>query len=437
MKKHRFIVLALVFMLLFAAVSCNQEPEIKADPLDETKQAIPAENVDMSSEKDFQALSKEKQESFRASLDTAIEQFSKGIIAKALASEEGMSLGEMLNEYFGYKPSAASEPVGTGTSIKVFESLKGTVTAKAKKIVYETNAEDEFDRETIPVSDLTATATLSKERITVIVNGTIYGEDLHFSLEYVIEDNGETGDPELLEGDADTFNKINDATIMQVSGLTIEADGVEMSMNIPVSDYVKGTIQVKATIEGKASIKATSSTEALIKVDTLKISASVDQVANLDATIKGLSLSASKDASADMEFSGLSISEVSLSGAFLPSRDNIRFKANVNGFEIFTSGTIAIDSVDASIMGYGVVSVAASINDFSINTKNYDSTLEFTFGAAASIGNQTIGLRGGIFGSITTLDFDVTLLNGEPITMDSLITFIMEYISSISPSAAL
>lgn len=435
MKKHRFIVLALVFTLLFAAVSCNQEPEIKADPLDETKQAIPAENVDMTNAQD---ITDDQKTAFETDWNKAFGQFSKGLIAHGL-SNEGMSLGDVLNYYFGYN---APKAAGSGTSdedpfdVKIM-SFSGTASAKATKVVVETTAAGTPtpDPEDIVINDVSATATLSKEKTVIVITGTINEKPFSISLQMKIDEKNamvveEVSKPTCDDDTNAELEKILNAEYVdfkEVHGLTIEATGIELGMNLFVVGYTQ-KIPANVSIEGTASVDY-SNGEISIKVGALKVSMEVEQLANLDATIKDLSI--------DIK-GGLSIeaAEVSLSGTLLPRMDNIRFKATVKDAKFsFAKGLIEIAAIEVSAKGYEVVSIAANLERFSMDVTSEGSIPEFAFGAAVSIGNQTIGVRGSLSNSSSFADFDfinVSVLNGKPVTFESLVNFIIELIKTSS-----
>lgn len=435
MKKHKFIVLALVFMLLFAAVSCNQEPEIKADPLDETKQAIPAENVDMTN---AQAITDDQKTAFTTDWNKALEQFSKGLIAHGL-SNEGMSLGDVLSYYFEYNaPKTAGSDASDEDpfSVKIM-SFSGTASAKATKVVVETTAdantttdEPTPEPETIVINNVSATATLSKEKTVIVITGTINGKPFSISLQMKINEKNamvleeESIDPTLDDDTRAELDKILNAEYVdfrEVQGLSIEMNGVELGMDFFVVGYTP-EIPANVSIEGTASVDY-SNGEISIKVDALKVSMEVEQLANLDATIKDLSI--------DIK-GGLSIeaAEVSLSGTLLPRMDNIRFKATVKDAKFsLATGLIEIASIEVSAKGYEVVSIAANLERFSMNVTSEGSIPEFAFGAAVSIGNQTIGVRGSLSNSSSFADFDfisVSVLNGKPVTFKSLVNFIID-----------
>lgn len=437
MKKHRFIVLALVFMLLFAAVSCNQEPEIKADPLDETKQAIPAENVDMTSALVITPES-EQATAFGRDWASAYSQVSNGIVGKALSGEIE-DFTDALNAYFGFPiVPPASKPTNYGEigGIEV-TSMSGVVSATATKVDVEVTEEDTTTVvENIAIDNVSATATvLKKDEIDVVVNGTIEGKVFSISLKLdskmEVTNTDVSGNPDALIALGKIMDEKNSYEIMGIQGLKVELKGIGLGVKVSVIG-LNVPVSASASIEGAVSVEYSENMQSL-ETSNLKISLNVEQIANVNVAIKDLSIKGEQTPSSTGgepdNVVTIAVSEVSLSGTLLPLKDNIRLKANMRDLS-FKAKQLGIESIEASIAGYnGAISIAASIENLDVDTSIDEPSPAFKFGAAATIGNQTIGVRGDLSSSNP---LEITMLNGNPVTQDSLRTLIMRCI--IPPS---
>lgn len=428
MKKHRFIVLALVFMLLFAAVSCNQEPEIKADPLDETKQAIPAENVDMTNALVIVPKS-EQATAFERDWASAYSQVSNGIVGMALSGEIE-DFTDALNAYFGF-PIVPPKPTNYGEigGIEV-TSMSGVVSATATKVdVKVTDGDTTTVVENIAIDNVSATATvLKKDEIDVVVNGTIEGKGFSVSLKLdskmEVTNTNVSGDLEALASLGKIMDEKNSYEIMGIQGLKIELKGIGLGAKVSVIG-LNVPVSASASIEGAVSVEYSENMQSL-ETRNLKISLNLEQIANVNVAIKDLSIKGEQTPSStggktDNDVT-IAVSEVSLSGTLLPLKDNIRLKANMRDLS-FKAKQLGIESIEASISGYnGTISIAASIEDLAVDTSSEEPSPVFKFGAAATIGNQTIGVRGDLSSSNP---LEITMLNGNPVTQDSLIALIM------------
>lgn len=86
-----------------------------------------------------------------------------------------------------------------------------------------------------------------------------------------------------------------------------------------------------------------------------------------------------------------------------------------------TTGIIAIDTIEATVLGYENISIAAKVEDFRVDTDDVQPS--FKFGAAVSFESQTIGIRGELF-FLKPIKL-ITVLNGTPVTKDSLIELVV------------
>lgn len=430
MKKHRFIVLALVFMLLFAAVSCNQEPEIKADPLDETKQAIPAENVDMTNALVI-APKSEQATAFERDWASAYSQVSNGIVGMALSGEIE-DFTDALNAYFGFPivpPESKPTNYGEIGGIEV-TSMSGIASATATKVdVKVTEGDTTTVVENIAIDNVSATATvLKKDEIDVVVNGTIEGKGFSVSLKLdskmEVTNTNVSGDLEALASLGKIMDEKNSYEIMGIQGLKIELKGIGLGAKVSVIG-LNVPVSASASIEGAVSVEYSENMQSL-ETRNLKISLNLEQIANVNVAIKDLSIKGEQTPSStggktDNDVT-IAVSEVSLSGTLLSLKDNIRLKANMRDLS-FKAKQLGIESIEASITGYnGAISIAASIEDLDVDTSSEEPSPVFKFGAAATIGNQTIGVRGDLSYSNP---LEITMLNGNPVTQESLRTLIM------------
>lgn len=201
-------------------------------------------------------------------------------------------------------------------------------------------------------------------------------------------------------------------------------------ISIPATVSVNGSIvlSMKTVIAKNEEGKEVSTLSGIsVNVKALDVKVDAGALGNVSASIKDLNFEL---VAAGFSIS-LSVSEVSISGTLLPSMDNIRFKAGMKGFEFGSTGMISIDSMEATVLGYENISVAAKVEGFNADTStDTDEVLiSFSFAAAVSFEDQKIGIRGEWGKDLDPTDVStfitIAVLNGAPVEPNSLFELIV------------
>lgn len=200
-------------------------------------------------------------------------------------------------------------------------------------------------------------------------------------------------------------------------------------ISIPATVSVNGSIvlSMKTVVAKNEEGKEVSTLSGIsVNVKALDVKVDAGALGNVSASIKDLNFEL---VAAGFSIS-LSVSEVSISGTLLPSMDNIRFKAGMKGFEFDSTGIVAIDSMEATVLGYENISIAAKVEVFRVDTDDVQPS--FKFGAAVSFESQTIGIRGEWGKDLDPNDVStfitIAVLNGAPVEPNSLFEFIVRVV---------
>ena len=422
--------------MMFAIVACNQAgPDVKPDAFEEANQAIPSSNVDMNDAKD---VTEDQTAAFTADFNKAMENVGSGFIAHVLTADP-VDLKECIEFYLkggASKVLYADSDVDADPFTVEIDSLSGSLTLESKKLVFE----GETDGATNEISDLFVVATLSGKTISLSIKGTLKdGKAEAKTLDISIKMNLTNGisNPEI-SGDSDDIASFDNVIALCSNGLAdskgtiVRAEG----LNVTVLVNITGTdisIPVTVSVDGNLSLSTTDLTikdasgevikHITLEMDSLKVVVDADVIGSVSASIKGLTFEINtgyEGETGSLEAS-LSVSEVSLSGELLPLMDNIRLRAKVKNLTINASGIVSVGSVEATVLGYKNISIAANITGFKTTTSDFLADATFDFGAAVSFESQTIGIRGEYFHEPLIL---ITTLNGSPVTNDSLIALI-------------
>jgi len=433
MKK--LLIIFSCILMLFAIVACNQSgPEVKPDAFEEANQAIPSSSTDMTNAK-VVAEDKPTVDAFTADFAKAQTQVMSnsvvGQIIDASGSEEGIDWIGILNYILGNGSSKApseNSPVGI-----VFKA--GKLSLGCDELVLENENEKDEKGETVKYvfSGILVTATPSEGGIISIeVQLDLNGEAISgkVSGKIVIDEvDGPTFEIEVAEGtisqQIERIEKIIDSTSfysakdIKIGAINLGVDlfaTVSETISIPVSVSVNGSIVLSMKTDENGTLSSIS-----VKVDSLEAKVEAGVFGNAFVSIKELNFEFVVDG-----FSiSLSVSEVSLSGTLLPKMDNIRLKAKMRNFGLNSAGIIAIDSMEATVLGYENISVAAKIEGFHADTSTEEGLISFDFAAAVSFEDQTVGIRGEWGNSELDGPIIIAVLNGTPVTPDSLIDLVM------------
>ena len=212
-----------------------------------------------------------------------------------------------------------------------------------------------------------------------------------------------------------------DYSLVSIKDIILDLTNVGANLSVTVKGVA--TIPVGASLNGNVvlsiAMKEDGISSIAVKVNSLTAKVDAGALGNVSASIKDLSFEL---VAAGFSIS-LSVSEVSISGTLLPNADNIRLRAEMKGFEFGSTGMISIDSMEATVLGYENISVAAKVEDFRANTSVDEVLPSFKFGAAVSFESQTIGIRGEMY-ELKPVKKLITVLNGTPVTPKSLIDLI-------------
>ena len=348
-----------------------------------------------------------------------------GQIINASGSEEGIDWMGILNYILGNgaskAPDAGSDDVAT---VKVdIVSMAGTISFESKKLVFEGEADEKYT-----FSGISVNAILSGKTISITATGKLEGDEEEFNLSATITIDTSSEKPINIESSDEDKEKIgeiigiiSESTLADSKETTVKANGLKAILSIKIAG-IDAQIPVTVSIDGDVLLTTQEEGEdmrVILKLDSLKASVESKPFGNVSVSIKGLDFGITIT-STDNEVS-ISVSEVSLSGALLPKMDNIGLKAKMKGFEFDSTGIIAIDTIEATVLGYENISIAAKVEDFRVDTDDVQPS--FKFGAAVSFESQTIGIRGELF-FLKPIKL-ITVLNGTPVTKDSLIELVV------------
>lgn len=425
--------------MLFAIVACNQSgPEVKPDAFEEANQAIPSSNVDMTNAKDV-TEDESAVEAFTSDFAKAQTQVMSGVAGVIMESttDGQIDWSKVLNHYLGSSAKDlydGSEVSDIDTTVKVdIDSMSGKLSLECDELVLKGSELGE-NNESVDVervfSAIRVNATLSGKTISVVVEGKLDGADFKITgtvtintsatseEEQISVDFSET-DPEVLEN-ITSIVMSEDYSFAGSKDIILNLNNVKADLSVTVKDV--STIPVDVSLNGKVVLSVTLNEKDEISSIAVKVNS---LTAKVDAGVLGNVSASIKDLSFDLVVAGfstsLSVSEVSLSGTLLPKMDNIRLKAKMKGFEFDSTGIIAIDTIEATVLGYENISIAAKVEDFRVDTDDVQPS--FKFGAAVSFESQTIGIRGELF-FLKPIKL-ITVLNGTPVTKDSLIELVV------------
>lgn len=431
---------------MLAIVACNQAgPEVKPDAFEEANQAIPSSNVDMTNAQD---ITEDQTTAFTADFNKAKENVGSGFIAHVLTADP-VDLKECIEFYLNGGTSkvlyADSDADAAPFTVEI-DSLSGMLTLESDKLVLD----GETEGTTNEISDLFVTATLSGKVVSLTVTrgklkeGASEEKSLdNISIKIDLTNGISTPD---ISGDSDdvaTFMRVialcsngladSKETIVNAEGLnvTVLVSITGTDISIPVAVSVDGSLLLSST---DLEIKETSGEvikHITLKVDSLKVVVDAGVIGSVSASIKGLSFGINtgfEGTTGSLE-SSLSVDEVSLSGELLPLMDDIKLRSKVKDLKISTGGIVSVGSVEATVLGYKNISIAANITGFKTTTSDFLADATFDFGAAVSFEDQTIGIRGEWGKDLNLTDVStfitIAVLNGTPVTPDSLIDLVM------------
>lgn len=219
-----------------------------------------------------------------------------------------------------------------------------------------------------------------------------------------------------------------DYSLVSIKDIILDLTNVGANLSVTVKGVA--TILVDASLNGNVvlsiAMKEDGISSIAVKVNSLNVKVDAGVLGNVSASIKNLSF--------ELVVAGfstsLSVSEVSISGTLLPSMDNIRFKAGMKGFELDSDRVVAIDTIEATVLGYENISIAAKVEDFRVDTDDVQPS--FKFGAAVSFESQTIGIRGEWGKDLDPTDVStfitIAVLNGAPVEPNSLFELIVRVV---------
>lgn len=424
--------------MLFAIVACNQSgPEVKPDAFEEANQAIPSSNVDMTTAQDVtenQTVVEAFNEDF-AKAQTQVMSGVVGVIMESTSAEGQVDWGKVLAYYLGGTVRTLDDGAADSDSeptVKVdIDSMSGVLSLECDELVFK-GSEIGEDGNPITVehvlSNIVVDATLSEKTISITVKGSLNDEAFEISGTITLDTYAKDEEDQIvvnfpsedsavlatikgiisdysLAGSKDIILTLTDVK----AGLSVTVKGVA---TIPVEASLNGNIVLSIAMNEKDEISGIA-----VKVNSLTAKVDAGALGNVSASIKNLSFKLDVGLSIS-----LSVSEVSLSGTLLPNNDNIRLKANMKDFEFDSTGIIAIESMEATVLGYKNISIAAKVESFRANTSADEVLPSFRFGAAVSFENQAIGVRGEMY-DLKPFKL-ITTLNGSPVTKDSLIALI-------------
>lgn len=347
-----------------------------------------------------------------------------GQIINASGSEEGIDWMGILNYILGNGASKAQTPGSDDVAtVKVdIVSMAGTISFESKKLVFEGEADKKYT-----FSGISVNAILSGKTISITATGKLEEVEEEFNLSATITIDTSSEKPINIESSDEDKKKIgeiigiiSESTLADSKETTVKANGLRAILSIKIAG-IDAQIPVTVSIDGDVLLTTQEEGEdmrVILKLDSLKASVESKPFGNVSVSIKGLDFGITIT-STDNEVS-ISVSEVSLSGTLLPKMDNIRLKAKMKGFEFDSTGIITIDTIEATVLGYENISIAAKVEDFRVDTDDVQPS--FKFGAAVSFESQTIGIRGELF-FLKPIKL-ITVLNGTPVTKDSLIELV-------------
>lgn len=443
MKK--LLIIFSCILMMFAIVACNQSgPEVKPDAFEEANQAIPSSNVDMNTAKD---VTEDQSAVFTEDFAKARTQVMSGVAGVIMESttDGQIDWSKVLNHYLGSSAKDlynGSEVSDIDTTVKVdIDSMSGKLSLECDELVLKGSELDENNKPVERVlSDITVDATLSGTTISITVGGNLDGKRFEITGTVTINTYA-TGEedqivPEFKE--TDDFITIKnlvtseDYSLVSIKDIILDLTNVGANLSVTVKGVA--TIPVGASLNGNVvlsiAMKEDGISSIAVKVNSLTAKVDAGVLGNVSASIKDLSF--------DLVVAGfstsLSVSEVSISGTLLPSMDNIRFKAGMKGFEFGSTGMISIDSMEATVLGYENISVAAKVEGFNADTStDTDEVLiSFSFAAAVSFEDQKIGIRGEWGKDLDPTDVStfitIAVLNGAPVEPNSLFELIVRVV---------
>lgn len=441
--KKLLIVFSCILMM-FAIVACNQAgPDVKPDAFEEANQAIPSSNVDMTTAK-VVTEDEEAVGAFTSDFGKAKTQVMSGIVGQVIeasGSEEGIDWMGIINSVLGNGASKAldegSADSDSDPTVKVdIDSMAGVLSLTCEGLTFKDSATDENGRPVMHTLATSVTATLSRKTISITASGTLDGEVFAISGTVTLNTYAKNEEEQIVYdfGDSAVLAKIkgivSDCSLAGSKDITIILDDIQADLGVtvknvakvPVGVSLKGSIVLSLAMDEKNELNSV-----LVNVNSLTAKVDAGALGNASASIKDLKF--------ELIIAGLStslsISEVSLFGTLLPNNDNIRLKATMKGFELDSNGVIAIDSIEATVLGYENISAAAKVEGFRADTSTDEVFLSFKFAAAASFEKQTIGIRGEWGNSESDGPITIAVLNREPVKPDSLIALI---VGTVTPS---
>lgn len=364
-----------------------------------------------------------------------------GQVIEASGSEEGIDWMGIINSVLG---NGASKTLDEGSAdsdsdptVKVdIDSMAGVLSLTCEGLTFKDSATDENGRPVMHTLATSVTATLSRKTISITASGTLDGEVFAISGTVTLNTYAKNEEEQIVYdfGDSAVLAKIkgivSDCSLAGSKDITIILDDIQADLGVtvknvakvPVGVSLKGSIVLSLAMDEKNELNSV-----LVNVNSLTAKVDAGALGNASASIKDLKF--------ELIIAGLStslsISEVSLFGTLLPNNDNIRLKATMKGFELDSNGVIAIDSIEATVLGYENISAAAKVEGFRADTSTDEVFLSFKFAAAASFEKQTIGIRGEWGNSESDGPITIAVLNREPVKPDSLIALI---VGTVTPS---
>ncbi len=428
--KKLLIVFSCILML-FAIVACNQSgPEVKPDAFEEANQAIPSSNVDMNDAKD---VTEDQTAAFTADFAKAQTQITSGVVGYVLQNGSDIDWVKVLEFYLGGGTAKAldegsEDPEAT---VKVdIVSMAGTISFESDKLVFEGEADEKYI-----FSGISVDATLAGKTISITATGKLEGDDEPFNLSATITLDTSSENPidiKFSDEDAEKIGEItgilSESTLADSKNTNVKVNGLKAILSIKIAG-IETPIPVTVSVDGDVLLTTEKKGEdmrVIVRLDSFKATVESWTLGNVTASIKGLDFGITIT-STDNEVS-ISVSEISISGELLPLMDNIRLRAKVKNLTINASGIVSVGSVEATVLGYKNISIAANITGFKTTTSDFLADATFDFGAAVSFESQTIGIRGEYFHEPLNL---ITTLNGSPVTKDSLIELV---VGTINPT---
>lgn len=357
-----------------------------------------------------------------------------GQIINASGSEEGIDWMGILNYILGNGASKAQTPGSDDVAtVKVdIVSMAGTISFESKKLVFEGEADKKYT-----FSGISVNAILSGKTISITATGKLEEVEEEFNLSATITIDTSSEKPINIESSDEDKKKIgeiigiiSESTLADSKETTVKANGLRAILSIKIAG-IDAQIPVTVSIDGDVLLTTQEEGEdmrVILKLDSLKASVESKPFGNVSVSIKGLDFGITIT-STDNEVS-ISVSEVSLSGTLLPKMDNIRLKAKMKGFEFDSTGIITIDTIEATVLGYENISIAAKVEDFRVDTDDVQPS--FKFGAAVSFESQTIGIRGEWGKDLDPTDVStfitIAVLNGAPVEPNSLFELIVRVV---------